>query len=387
MRKMLLLAAAILVAAPIHAAELDLRPFVAREITPKIHLLTTPDDFFAFAIGNVLLVEQSDGFVLVDSGMTAANGRAVVAYARSLSPKPIKAIAITHWHNDHPQGASAIRDAYPGVRIISTRATEEGLLGPAAFDIGYQPSSAADAAVADRVAEAKTQYQVLLDDPAIAPDRKERVRKALGQFDDYVQDFRGSYIVPPTETFERELLLDDRELPVRLMFLGRANTAGDLIAWLPRQRLVATGDIVVAPSPFGFGSYPTDWIETLGKIKALGFATLVPGHGEAQTDATYLDRLAAAISDIRAQVGLLARQGLSLADVKKQVDFTKTAEAFSISPRVRANFGPLVADPMTENAFLEAKGQPIVQGQIPEGNPKARFTEPPPPSRAKRHDS
>ena len=94
----------------------DVTPFIAEEITPKVHLLTMPEEWYAAAIGNVILIEQSDGFVVVDSGINAANGRAVVRYARSLANKPIKAVMITHWHGDHPQGVSAIRDAYPKVR-------------------------------------------------------------------------------------------------------------------------------------------------------------------------------------------------------------------------------------------------------------------------------
>ena len=43
---------------------------------------------------------------------------------------------------------------------------------------------------------------------------------------------------------------------MRLRFLGRANTEGDAIAWLPRQRIVMTGDVVVSPTPFGFFSFP-----------------------------------------------------------------------------------------------------------------------------------
>lgn len=364
------------------ARQIDLRPFVAREIAPKVHLLSTPDDFLAFAIGNVTLIEQSDGFVLVDSGMTAANGRAVVAYARSLSPKPIKAVAITHWHNDHPQGVSAIRDAFPNVRIIATRPTEEGMLGPEAYDIGYSPSAKADAAVAERVVDEKAKLQTLLEDPAVPGDRRERVRKVLGQFDDYVNDFRGSYIVPPTETFEHRLLLDDRDEPVELLFLGRANTAGDLVAWLPKQRIVASGDIVVSPYPFGFGSYPGEWIETIGKIKALGFTTLIPGHGNPQTDTAYIDRLVTALTDIRAQVGPLAKQGLPLDEVKKKVDFSKTGELWGTSARDKANFQGLFAEPMTGSAYKEALGHPIVQG---EGSPPPRFTETGPKSRAVHH--
>lgn len=362
-------------------------PWVASTIKPGIHLLSTPDDFYAFAIGNVTLIEQRDGFVVIDSGMTAAHGRRIVAYARSLSSKPIKAVAITHWHNDHPQGISAIRDAYPKVRIIATPGTEAGMLGPASFDVGYSPNEKADAAVAERVAGDKVGYQKLLDDPATAPDRKERVKKALGQFDDYVADFKGTYIVPPTETFERELLIDDGDMPVRLMFLGPANTDGDLIAWLPKQRVVATGDIVVSPYPFGFGSYPADWINTLGKLKALGFSTLIPGHGDLQTDTDYLDKLITTISEIRMQVGPLARQGLSLEEVRKKVDLTRVGELFGNTPRANANFQGLFADPMIEAAYKEALGQPIVQGVAPEGYPKARFTEVPPKSAAKRHNN
>ena len=57
---------------------IDLRPFIAREVGPKVHLLTTPDDYYGPAIGNVILIEQTDGFFVVDSGLNAANGRAVV---------------------------------------------------------------------------------------------------------------------------------------------------------------------------------------------------------------------------------------------------------------------------------------------------------------------
>ena len=378
-----------LAATPISAtaersSAVDLRPFVAREINPQVHLLTTPSDFYAFAIGNIILIEQSDGFVMVDSGMTAGHGRVAVNYARSLSPKPIKAVAITHWHNDHPQGVSAIRDAYPNVRIITTRPTEAGMLGPEAYDVGYSASAKADEAVAERVKDEKAKVQKLIDDPSTPADRKQRLTKMLAQFDDYLKDFEGSYIVPPTETFEKRLLLDDPDQPVELMFLGKANTEGDLVAWLPKQKIVATGDIVVSPYPFGFGSFPGEWIETIGKIKALGFTTLIPGHGEPQTDNAYLDRLVTALSDIRTQVGPLAKQGLSLEEVKKKVDFAKTGELWGTTPRDKANFQGLFAEPMTGSAYKEARGQPIAQG---EGFPPPRYTEKAPPSRAKRHKS
>ena len=169
----------------------------------------------------------------------------------SLTPKPIKAVAITHWHNDHPQGVSAIRDAFPNVRIIATSATEAGMLGPEAAagrlparSRSWKRSSTKQVDAVQRAACSK-----LLDDPATTarPARADQ-EGAGGLRRNSWRDYRGTYIVPPTETFERELVLDDPNVPVRLMHLGRANTDGDLIAWLPQQKIVATGDIVVAPT-------------------------------------------------------------------------------------------------------------------------------------------
>ena len=369
---------------PTAATSVDVAPFVAHRIHPKVHLLSTPEEWFAAAIGNVVLIEQRDGFVVVDSGFNAANGRAVVRYARTLANKPIKAVLITHWHGDHPQGVSAIRDAYPKVRVIMTRGTESGLRGPAAYDIGYRPDAKFDRAFGNLTEQNKANYRTLLDDPATPPDRKERIRKALGQLDSMARDFTGSYLVLPTETFERELVINDRDVPVRLMFLGRANTDGDAIAWLPKQKIVATGDIVVAPIPFGFGSFSGDWIETIGKIKALGFTTLIPGHGVPQSDSSHLDKLVASLTDLRTQIMPLAEAGMPLDEVRKKVDFSKSIDLFGTEPRVRANAPRLFFDPMTGSVYKEARGEPIVQG---EGSPPPEATDTPPPSTAKRHKS
>ncbi|MBV9884869.1 MAG: MBL fold metallo-hydrolase, partial [Sphingomonadaceae bacterium] len=100
-RALILLAALLAVRA---SAQPDLGPFVGRELAPGLHLLTTPPDYLGRVIGNVSIIEQSDGLVLVDSGGTIADGRRVVAYIRSFTRKPVKAILITHWHGDHPLG-------------------------------------------------------------------------------------------------------------------------------------------------------------------------------------------------------------------------------------------------------------------------------------------
>lgn len=343
---------------------IDLRPFTAREIIPQVHLLSTPQDYYGPAIGNISVIEQNDGFVLVDSGLTAGNGRTVVNYVKARSAKPVKAIVITHWHNDHPQGVSAIREAWPNVRIIATAATKAGMLGPEIDEmVGLEPSPQYVEKFQKLNAEQQASLDKLIADPATATDRRERAKKAKLDFEAFATAYPGTYIVPPTETFDKELLIDDPVAPVKVMFLGRANTAGDAIVWLPRQKVVMSGDIVVWPTPFGFFSYPGDWVQTLKRLKALGYSILIPGHGEPQTDTAYIDQLSGSIDDIRAQVGPLAKAGMSLEEVSKKVDYSRYAAVFGKTERMKTLFKAYWTDPMTENAWKEAKGLPIVQGE------------------------
>jgi glyoxylase-like metal-dependent hydrolase (beta-lactamase superfamily II) len=360
-------AALLLFVASPSAAEvpaLDVRPFTAREIVPEVHLLATPQDYFGPAIGNVSIVEQRDGFVVVDSGLTAGNGRTIVNYIRARSPKPVKAVVITHWHNDHPQGVSAIREAWPNVRIIATEETKKGMLGPELGElVGLEPGPQ----YVERVIKLNADQQVALDkliaDPATAPDRVERAKKAKTDYAGFAATYAGTHVVPPTETFTSGLRIDDPVVPVEIKFLGRANTAGDAVVWLPKQRIVMSGDMVVWPTPFGFFSFPGDWVQTLGRLKALGYSRLIPGHGEPQADTAYIDMVIGSIEDIRAQVGPLAKQGLSLEEVSKRVDFTRYRDMFGKTERQKALFKAYWTDPMTENAWKEAKGLPIVQGE------------------------
>lgn len=351
----------------------DLRPFEARQLAPGIHLLKVSPDFLGAAISNITVIEQSDGMVVIDSGATIAHGRRVVDFIRSITDKPVKAVVITHWHNDHPLGVGAIREAWPRVRVISTVRTRAGLLGPASTSVARRPDERFDTSILNLVYADAAQMGVLANAPDTSDEQRERYLRRARQMIEFGRDFRGTYLVPPTETFARELLLDDAERPVRLMFLGRANTDGDAIAWLPQQRMVMAGDVVVSPIPFGFFSYPEDWIGVLQRLKALDYALLVPGHGDPMTDTSYLDRLIATIEDIRAQVGPLARQGVPLDQIQSRVDFSAQSAIFGTTPRLRAGFQSLWLTPMIENAYKEARGIRIYYD--PEGETPTRAAE------------
>ena len=351
---------------PQASAPQELLPFEPRQVSPEVRLIATPPDYFGPAIGNIVVIEQSDGLVVVDSGSSIGTGRKAVRYIRSVTPKPVKAIVITHWHNDHPQGVAAFKEIWPNLRLISTPQTKAGMLGPELDGVGLTPSDANVQKLKDQIDATKNQYEALLKAPDTPEDRKERIRKALPQFDLFLNDFPGTYVIPPSETFTSRLVIPDAKVPVELRYLGRANTEGDAVIWLPKQKIVATGDIVVTPVPFGFGSFPSDWIETIAKIKKLGFRVLIPGHGEPMTDSSYLDKLAASIATIRDKVGAAAKAGMTFAEVKAKVDLTSEADRFGTVSRMKAAVPNLWTAPMTVNAYKEAKGLPMLQTDIGE---------------------
>ena len=132
---------------------------------------------------------------------------------------------------------------------------------------------------------------------------------------------RTEYIVPTaTFTDQMALYLGGRE--IRFMHLGNAHTAGDLIMWLPKEKIVATGDIVTAPVPLMPSPYTDEYVEVLGKIKALGFQTLVPGHGLVEHDVDYIDLLSDLIRTVSTQMKTLVAKGLSEDDATKQIDYS-----------------------------------------------------------------
>jgi glyoxylase-like metal-dependent hydrolase (beta-lactamase superfamily II) len=92
----------------------------------------------------------------------------------------------------------------------------------------------------------------------------------------------------PTRTFTDRLTLSlgGREIQVR--HHDRAVTPGDAYLYLPKEKILVTGDLLVNPLPFALSSYPTGWLKTLEQLDALDAATIVPGHGDPLRDESLL---------------------------------------------------------------------------------------------------
>ncbi|WP_332773531.1 MBL fold metallo-hydrolase [Phenylobacterium sp.] len=340
-------------AAPLTPAQVFARQTTA--VAPHIWLIAKPAVTDPPFEGNVVVIEQAKGLVVVDAGGAPVSGQAVVAEIRKLSKKPVTWLVYTHYHGDHNLGAGAIRAVWPGVQIVSSTRTWENMTGlPMAYVASYAKSYGDLAAFA--AAQAK---DVKLPDPL-----REGWRRTAEAGPAMVEAYSGLEPYPADLTFESRITLPDETAPVEIAYLGRANTDGDVVAWAPKQRVLATGDIVVAPIPYAAHTFPGDWVEVLRKLKAYDFRVLIPGHGPPQTDRAYLDRLIAALESVRAQVAPLARADLPLEEVRKRVDLEPIRKQFAgDDPWLRYVLAVVFTGDLISNAYKEARGETVVQGK------------------------
>ena len=188
---------------------------------------------------NTGVIIGDDSVMIVDAQATPRLAGLVVEHIRKVTDKPIKYVVLTHYHAVRVLGASA----YGAQQVIS--------------------SEKARSMVAER--------------------GNEDWASELGRFP---RLFEGHEAIPgltwPTLTFEGKLTLYLGKRRVDLMHLGRAHTAGDIVAWVPDERVMFTGDIVEYHSACYCGdAHFGDWGSTLDAIKAFRPTSIAPGRGDA----------------------------------------------------------------------------------------------------------
>jgi cyclase len=112
-----------------------------------------------------------------------------------------------------------------------------------------------------------------------------------------------------------------REIQIR--FLGRGHTGGDVVVFLPREKVVMTGDFLTAGLSNMSDSFPDEWVTSLDMLKTLDFDTVLPGHGEAFTDKAKIGYFQDYMRDVWTEVSRLKQQGVSVEDAAKRADLTK----------------------------------------------------------------
>jgi glyoxylase-like metal-dependent hydrolase (beta-lactamase superfamily II) len=224
---------------------------------------------------NTGVIVGDDAVMVIDTRATPAMAADVIRHVEGVTDKPIKYLLLTHYHAVRVMGAAGYKDADT---IIASEGTLELI--------------------------------------------KERGQQ---DFDSEVQRFprlfRSVETVPgltwPNLVFDRSLTLWLGRTEVQIKHIGKGHSKGDTIAWLPKERVMFSGDLVEeGATPYCGDAYFTEWPDTLDRLRGFRAEKLVPGRGDAMMDAAAAERAIAGTADFlrdmrrSVEAGVKAGKGL-----------------------------------------------------------------------------
>ena len=265
---------------------------------------------------NSLIIVRDKDVVVIDAQFTRAATQQTIAAIRKVTKKPVGYVINTHWHDDHVAGDQVYRDSFPSVRFVMQENTMADLTA-----LGV-PNRKQQVEAVPAVVE---QFERLLsmglgiDSTPAAREERRAVISAIGIVQQSLHEAPGFRAVTPTDTVRRRMILGQGRDRIDLLWFGPGNTRGDLVVHLPARGIVASGDLVVAPVPFAFNSYPASWVQVLDSLMALEPRILVPGHGPVMRDLRYVRLVQEWLSRINREVSASAARGDSLGQALESV--------------------------------------------------------------------
>jgi cyclase len=267
--------------------------------------------------GNTGVVVYDEGVLVVDATYLPSRARADIALIRALSDKPVRYLINTHWHMDHTYGNEAYRDAYPDVVIVTERETREFSQLNSHYWARFStaPNSTRRNAIRDLEAERARGRDST--GRAHSAEDKRRLETVIRQRNNELEELGKVRVVVADQVFDRAMTLRLGKGRVELVDRGRANSPHDVTVYLPAERVLFTGDILVqSPLPYTGAAWPVPWIEVLGELEKVPVAALVPGHGPVMRDHTYTRQVRELLQAVTSGVAAMARRGMPVEQIQ-----------------------------------------------------------------------
>lgn len=256
-----------------------------------------------------------EDYVLVIDGNFPSGAQEIIPKIRAMTQKPIRFAFDTHHHGDHAYG-NQVWVENGATPVAHTGVVEE----MKKYETGYYGNK---------------------------PGRWEEAAKGR-------KDVAESKLKPPTLLFRKDMIFDDGKHRVELVHFGVAHTHGDGFAWLPKEKILFTGDACVN-GPFNYmgDGDSGQWIKTLEAAKKLGANIVCPGHGP-MGGANVLDDQIAFFTELRKEVKRYAKKKPE--EVKAAVDKIKaTLQQNKQIARYVGNFFTA----QVEKVYVEMGGKPF----------------------------
>jgi len=276
--------------------------------------------------GNTTVIIGSRQAFVVDSAYLPSVTRADIAQIRQWTDKPVSFLLNTHFHNDHNLGNSLYMEAFPALTIIAHVETKKSM------DL-FGPGSS------DREERTNNHLRQILDKGqtsdghTLTAEERTYVQGLLDSRLPLTAEIKNTKFQTATLTFDHDFSIDLGNREVQIKFLGKGNTAGDSVVYLPTEKIAVVGDLVDYPIPMANDGYPSEWIQTLQNLGQLDADLIVPGHGRVLHDKTQIflfrDVLKTALDQMNAKLAQLGpAMGHTVDEVKGSIDLSPFRQRF-----------------------------------------------------------
>jgi len=290
--------------------------------------------------GNTTVIVGARDVLVVDSGYLPSSAAEDIAQIRQWTKLPVRYLLNTHWHPDHQRGNSVYVDAFPGITILAHRETAKLM---ATYDAGNR----------ERYPK---RLQSMKETLAKKPDAE--LQKTVEGRSRVLAELEKSRLQLPTLTFDSELSIDLGNRVVEIRHAGVGDTLGDAWAYLPKEQILVSGDVLVAPVPYFFAGYPAELARSLHELLKLDVKAIVPGHGDVMHDQTYLravlDLVETIVGQVNAAIVRIGSLSATLEAVRPQIDVAEYRRRFAGDDPNNQEYFDESIEGLIKDAFYQA---------------------------------
>jgi glyoxylase-like metal-dependent hydrolase (beta-lactamase superfamily II) len=310
------------------------KPLRTQQIAPNFTLEQLATNVYAFISNNTTHTWQDGNTTVVVGDRCVAVVDAPANYLaklhlaeiKKITSKPVCYVINTHSHRDHVLGNYVYKDAFPNALIFQQEYTARisDRVNPAAVD-ALKGKSAAD--------QLKQLQEVA--STGVGPDGNpltgydlERAKRTYAEEVPVLESAAEARYVSADITFADSMTIKIGGTELQLQHMV-GHTFGDTVVWLSKEKILITGDLVIAPVPYGGGSKHYDeWADSLDRLIAFDAKAIVPGHGEVEFSNAYMALERDLFRSLTEQAVTAVTNRASLDDFKKSLDLKKLEAAF-----------------------------------------------------------
>jgi glyoxylase-like metal-dependent hydrolase (beta-lactamase superfamily II) len=273
------------------------QPFATRRLAEGIYAVPGDSGRGSEGRPNAGFIVTAEGVVVVDALASPQQGERLLRTIRQVTRQPIVWLVLTHHHPDHTFGAIVFRRAgakviaHPDARVLASEAGRDALVADWTRVVGI---------------DAMRGFEF-----ADVPDRP----------------------VTATDT----LRLGGRTIVIT--HPGAGHSAGDLMIWLPSERVLFAGDVLVEDGvTMVVDGSSRELLRALRTIDSLNPRVVVPGHGSIpRVPATLVARTRDYVSGLEADMRTAVERGVPMQRAMAALPPADESRPVSLNSRRRRN--------------------------------------------------